>query len=368
MQPNSPLSSIEEVIEDARNGKMFILVDDEERENEGDLIIPAQMATPKAINFMATHGRGLICLTLTQKRVDDLKLPLMAQQNGTRHGTAFTVSIEAKEGVSTGISAPDRAHTIATAIDPTKGAGDIVSPGHIFPLAARDGGVLVRAGHTEASVDIARLSGLNPSSVICEILSEDGTMARMPELCEFATKHDLRIATIADLIAYRRRTETLVQRGIESEITSHFGGTFRTLIYTNTIEYAEHIVLIKGSINPNDSVWVRIHVSDVLHDALGDAYHNKYLELQHAMQMIDQHGAGVIILIREPRKDRVSTILETRKNPPQKTSHALKDYGIGAQILLDLGIHHMTLLTNSHPSAVGLEGYGLIIDGYQRII
>ena len=253
------LSSIEEIIEDARNGKMFILVDDQERENEGDLVIPAQMATPDAINFMATHGRGLICLALTRNRIEELNLTLMSQSNTSRHETAFTTSIEAKEGVTTGISASDRARTIAVAIDVSKGCDDICTPGHVFPLASRDGGVLVRAGHTEASVDIARLSGLNPAGVICEIMNEDGSMARMPDLVSFAQKHGLKIATIADLISFRLRNDRIVQAEVETNIETIVGGTFRTIVYKNTAEASEHIALVKGDVSTELPTLVRMH-------------------------------------------------------------------------------------------------------------
>src|SRR5579862_661717 len=253
------LSSIEELIEDARNGRMFILVDAEDRENEGDLVIPAQMCTPQAVNFMAKYGRGLICLALTAERADALRIPMMTQANGTPNQTAFTVSIEAKEGISTGISAHDRAHTISVAIDSTKGPDDIVSPGHVFPLIARHGGTLVRAGHTEAAVDIPRLAGLYPAGVICEIMNDDGTMARMPDLIQFSQLHGLKIGTIADLIAYRRRYDHFVKRTVESEFQSHFGGVWRMFVYVNTIEYAEHIALVKGDISTPEPVMVRMH-------------------------------------------------------------------------------------------------------------
>src|SRR5579872_7419988 len=265
------ISPIDEIIEEARNGKMFILVDDEDREDEGDLVIPAQMATPQAINFMAKHGRGLICLALTRERVEQLRLPLMPQQNASRLRTAFTVSIEAREGVTTGISAPDRARTIATAIDPTKGPDDLVTPGHIFPLMARDGGVLVRSGHTEAAVDVARLAGLNPSGVICEIMSDDGTMARRPELVAFAQRHAVKIATIADLIAYRRRHDRIVERLLEAPFWSEHGGEWRMNIYANKVSYAEHIALIKGDITTPEPVLVRMHAMNVLDDALANS-------------------------------------------------------------------------------------------------
>lgn len=361
------LSSIEDIIEDARNGRMFILVDDEDRENEGDLVIPAQMATPQAINFMATHGRGLICLTLTAERVKQLKLPLMSRNNDSRHQTAFTVSIEAKEGVTTGISASDRARTVAVAIDPTKGAADIASPGHVFPLEARDGGVLVRAGHTEAAVDVARLAGLNASGVICEIMNDDGTMARLPDLVEYAKKHDLKIATIADLIAYRMAHDRIVSRTLETEIESLYGGTFRMIVYVNSVHYAEHIALVKGDISGDQPVPVRMHQLNVLDDVLGDMSTGKAHELHQAMRMINEIGRGVMVLIREPRStslsDRVRQHLETESSGQP----ILRDYGVGAQILVDLGIRDMVLITNSRKNIVGLEGYGLSVVAHQEI-
>jgi len=362
------LARIEEIIEDARNGRMFILVDDEDRENEGDLVIPAQMATPEAINFMAKYGRGLICLALTQERADKLNLRLMARQNSSRHQTAFTVSIEAREGVTTGISAPDRARTIAVAIDPAHGPADIASPGHVFPLVARDGGVLVRAGHTEAAVDIARLAGLNASGVICEIMKDDGTMARLPDLLEFAKEHNLKVATIADLIAYRRRSEKLVQPVAETLIESTNGGEWKLIVYANQTHYAEHIALVKGDITKSKSpVWVRMHALDLLHDVLGDTFDSKASSLSTAMNMIAGHGSGVVVLIREPRPTAVSSRIRSRLGEPTEPRSELRDYGIGAQILLDLGVREMILLSNSQRAVVGLEGYGLEIKGYQSV-
>jgi 3,4-dihydroxy 2-butanone 4-phosphate synthase / GTP cyclohydrolase II len=355
-------SPIEEVIEEARNGRMFILVDDEDRENEGDLVIPAQMATPEAINFMAKYGRGLICVALTRQRCEQLNLPLMAQHNASRLQTAFTVSIEAKEGVTTGISAPDRARTIAIAIDPTRGPEHIVTPGHIFPLMARDGGVLVRTGHTEASVDIARLAGLNPSGVICEIMSEDGTMARRPELVAFAQRHALKIATIADLIAYRRRHDRIVERILEAPFWSHHGDEWRMHIYVNKVAYAEHIALVKGDVSTPEPVLVRMHAVNILDDALANSKSGRGKILQRAMDMIAAERRGVVVLLREPTltalSDRVRGFIETGQ--PQQE---LRDYGIGAQILLDLGVRDMILLTNRPRLIVGLDGYGLHVVG-----
>jgi 3,4-dihydroxy 2-butanone 4-phosphate synthase/GTP cyclohydrolase II len=360
------LSPIEDIIEEARSGRMFILVDDEDRENEGDLVIPAQFATPEAINFMAKHGRGLICLSLTRERTERLGLNLMSRENNSRHQTAFTVSIEAREGVTTGISAADRAHTIQVAIDPSRAAHDIASPGHVFPLVAKDGGVLVRAGHTEAAVDISKLAGLNPSGVICEIMNDDGTMARLPDLIEFAKTHNLKIATIADLISYRRRSEKLVTRVIESDFDSRFGGTFRMIVYTATHEYAEHIALVKGTLNPSDPVHVRMHSLNLLQDMLGDASTGSSV-LQAAMQQIDKHGSGVIVLIREPIRTSVSDRLRLMLGKQPIAPMDLRDYGIGAQILLDLGVRDMILLSNSKRTIIGLDGYGLTIKGYQPI-
>lgn len=364
----SPLfSPIEDVIDDARQGRMFILVDDEDRENEGDLVIPGEMATPEAINFMAKFGRGLICLALTRERVEALKLPLMPQHNGSRLQTAFTVSIEAREGVTTGISAPDRARTIAVAIDPAKNGYDLVTPGHIFPLMARDGGVLVRTGHTEASVDIARLAGLNPSGVICEIMKDDGTMARRSDLIDFAATHQLKIATIADLIAYRRRHEKLVARSVETTITSRFGGAFRVIVYVNTLNNIEHLALVAGDVTTGGPVLVRMHGLNLLDDVLGCGIGGRGGELQSAMQTIGAVGRGVIVLLRESPGTALGD--QVRHHLGQQTAASqLRDYGVGAQILLDLGVKEMILLSNTHKTIVGLDGYGLVITGQQSII
>jgi 3,4-dihydroxy 2-butanone 4-phosphate synthase/GTP cyclohydrolase II len=359
------LSPIEAILADARAGKMFILVDDEDRENEGDLVIPAQFADAEAVNFMAKHGRGLICLTLTRERVEQLGLPLMSQHNGTRHQTAFTVSIEAREGVTTGISAADRAQTIAVAIGHNRTRADIVTPGHVFPLMAKDGGVLVRAGHTEAAVDIARLAGLNPAGVICEIMNDDGSMARLPDLITFAQKHGLKIATIADLIAYRRRSEKLVECISESAFVSQYGGEFHMKVYKSAPDYAEHVALVKGDIRSGGPALVRMHALDVLADTLGDVSHGKQNDLKHAMETIGRAGRGVVVLIREPRKTALSDRVRSLRDAEPPSS--LRDYGIGAQILLDLGVKEMTLLSNSQRPVVGLEGYGLEIRGYERL-
>ncbi|SHJ15650.1 3,4-dihydroxy-2-butanone-4-phosphate synthase [Wenxinia saemankumensis] len=354
------ISTTEEIIEEARNGRMFLLVDHEDRENEGDLVIPAQMATPEKINFMATHGRGLICLAMTGERVDQLGLPLMASQNSSRHETAFTVSIEAREGVSTGISAHDRALTIAIAIDASKGPADIATPGHVFPLRAREGGTLVRAGHTEAAVDLARLAGLNPSGVICEVMAEDGTMARLPELVAFAQLHNIKIGTISDLIAYRRRHDNLVRIREERQITSEFGGDWTLRIYTDSAEGAEHIALVKGDVAGDEPVLVRMHALDPLLDVVGTGPKGRRDEFGDAMELIAQEGRGVLVLLR----DLHMKVAASEEVSPQ----TLRQYGLGAQILSSLGLSRITLLTNSpRPRVVGLEAYGLEIAGTRKI-
>lgn len=353
------LSSIEEILKEARAGRMFILVDDENRENEGDLVIPAEMADAQAVNFMAKYGRGLICLALEHGQVQRLGLPPMARHNTSRHETAFTVSIEAREGVTTGISAADRAHTIQVAINPQVQRHEIASPGHVFPLEARTGGVLVRAGHTEAAVDIARLAGLKPAGVICEIMNDDGTMARMPDLMEFAKAHQLKIATIADLIAYRRRQEKLVERLVEAPFESAFG-TFHSIIYRTNHHYAEHIALVKGDVAGDAPVLVRMHAVDVLNDVLQDQSAGKTPILHAAMRQIDTAGKGVIVLLREPRKTALSDSMRLKLGQPP-AEPILRDYGIGAQILLDLGLKHLQLITSAPKAVVGLEGYGLEI-------
>lgn len=362
-----PRCDIDTILADAKAGKMFILVDDEDRENEGDLVMPAQFADANAINFMAKHGRGLICLSLDSERIKALGLPPMARHNSARHQTAFTVSIEAREGVTTGISAADRAHTIAVAIDEQAGPEAIATPGHVFPLEARDGGVLVRAGHTEAAVDIARLAGLKPAGVICEIMNDDGTMARMDDLKQFAATHELHIATIAELIAYRRRHEKLIERSLTTELASRYG-TFELHLYTTPLAYAEHIALVKGEVSPDREILVRMHAYNLLADTLGDCLDEKTGDLQAAMQQIDRAGNGVVVLIREPRRSAMSDTLKKRIGQPPSQDPQLRDYGIGAQILLDLGVNRMRLLTNSpQRSIVGLEGYGLQIVGYEPI-
>ena len=354
------ISPPEEIIAEAQQGRMFILADDEDRENEGDLIIPAQFATPEAINFMAKFGRGLICLAMEKTQIEKLGLPMMSQQNGTRHQTAFTVSIEAREGVTTGISAADRAHTVQTAISPASGPHNITTPGHVFPLAARPGGVLERAGHTEAAVDIARRAGLIPAGVICEIMNEDGTMSRLPDLVKFAQFHGLKIGTVADLIAYRRRTETLVERRLTQDFTSLHGGDFKLHIYVNKLAKAEHIALVKGDTSGTEPTLVRMHALNVLEDVLGDRSHGHGGELQASMRMVAEAGRGVIVLLREAQAASLSERLATEETA-QKKQDALRDYGVGAQILLDLGVRDMILLSNSHRTIVGLDGYGLHI-------
>jgi 3,4-dihydroxy 2-butanone 4-phosphate synthase/GTP cyclohydrolase II len=363
------LSSPEELIDEARNGRMFILVDDEDRENEGDLIIPAQMATPEKINFMAKYCRGLICLALTKRRVDELGLDLMSRNNGTRHETAFTTSIEAREGVTTGISAADRARTVAVAIDSSKGADEIVTPGHVFPLVARDGGVLVRAGHTEAAVDVARLAGLNPSGVICEIMNEDGTMSRLDDLVTFAQFHNLKIGTIRDLIAYRRRHDHLVEKRAEMTFHSKWGGDWKAMTFFNKATGDEQVALVKGRIDPEQPTLVRMHTLSMFVDAFGEESERAGL-LSRSMELIAEQGSGVIVVINRPMKDSLSRFIKLRaegKGAGAPEVEELRDYGVGAQILAELGVQDMVLLTNTHHTLVGLEGYGLSIVGERPI-
>ena len=352
------ISSVEEIIADARNGRMFILVDHEDRENEGDLVIPAEMATAEAVNFMATHGRGLICLTMTGARIDALGLPLMASKNSSRHETAFTVSIEAREGVETGISAQDRAITIAVAIDPKTVPTDLATPGHVFPLRARDGGVLVRAGHTEAATDISRLAGLNPSGVICEIMKDDGTMARLPDLVSFAQKHNLKIGTISDLIAYRRRHDNLIKERSVKRVQSLYGGDWLMRIFADETHGDEHVVLTKGDLSGDAPVLARVHTLNALEDVLGIG-DDHVGDLQGAMRVIAAEGRGVIVLLRD-----TSMKVEAGEASP----HTLRQYGLGAQILSALGLSAITLVTNSKaPKVVGLDAYGLSIIGTRAI-
>jgi 3,4-dihydroxy 2-butanone 4-phosphate synthase/GTP cyclohydrolase II len=349
------LSPIEDIIKDARNGRMFILVDHEDRENEGDLVIPAQMATPEVINFMAVHGRGLICLALDGKRLDALNLPMMASSNQSRHETAFTVSIEAREGVTTGISAHDRARTIAVAIDETKTSADLASPGHVFPLRAREGGVLVRAGHTEAAVDIARLAGMNPSGVICEIMKDDGTMARLPDLIPFAQKHNLKIGAISDLIAYRRRHDSLVSRVHTQTVQSKDSGAWQLHLFKSIVDDIEHVALVKGDITTPEPVLTRMHAVNILSDIL-ELDSQSEPQLPAAMQAIDKEGRGVIVLIREINGSQTLQDRLTGQEPPKE----LRNYGTGAEILNVLGLRDLILLTNTpQKRLIALDGYGL---------
>ena len=365
------ISPTEDILEDFRNGRMIILTDAEDRENEGDLIIPAQMATPEAINFMAKHGRGLICLSLTEARANKLNLEFMARKNEARNRTAFTVSIEAREGIATGISAHDRAHTIRTAIDQSKGANDIVSPGHVFPLVAREGGVLVRAGHTEASVDLARMAGLYPAGVICEIMNDDGTMARMPDLVAFAQRHGLKVGTIEDMIAYRLKNDRIVKKTSEAKVNSVFGGVFDLNTYVTLVEDVEHIALVKGDLSGPGPVLVRVHAVSVHADLLGIGTHGEKGSLvQKSMELISREGRGVLVLLRDLRPHSVSEWIvkhDQKVRGGRSDERRRVEIGIGSQILRDLGISEMILLTNQPKSRyVGLEGYGLkIVDTRQ---
>lgn len=360
--PESPVSAIEDILEDARNGRPYILIDAEDRENEGDVVIPAQMATPDIINFMARHARGLVCLSITAERAKQLRLPPMVHDNGARNGTAFTVSIEARDGITTGISPKDRAHTIAVAIDPTKDSRDLVSPGHVFPLVARDGGVLVRAGHTEAAVDISRMAGLSPAGVICEIINDDGSMARLPDLIKFGQLHGLKIGTIADLIAYRRRTERFVERVLERPFESQWGGQFRLYVYRNTLDGAEHLALVKQLPQAGKPTLVRMHQLDIASDVLGGlgpSMRAGYVE--QAMQVLAAHdGPAVMVLLRDPDAKVLSNRFGADDEPGQG-ARGLRDYGVGAQILIDLGVREMIALSGTRPKPAALEGYGLSI-------
>lgn len=348
------ITPTEELLEEARRGRMFILVDDEDRENEGDLVIPAQFATPDAINFMARHARGLICLAMTRQRVEQLGLPLMAQSNGTRHQTAFTVSIEARDGVTTGISAADRARTVAVAINPELSREHIVTPGHVFPLVAREGGTLIRAGHTEAAVDFARLAGLNPSGVICEIMNDDGTMARLPDLVTFAQLHGLKLGTIADLIAHRRRTERMAKRVEEGSIRNAVGGEWKLYVYESGLERGEHIALVKGDLSGPEPVLARMHAGNLVNDLVVG---RSVFELHAAMEAISAEGRGVVVILRDWRRDGLSSQLRAERQPAGQP--LLRDYGIGAQILADLGVTDIIRLSNHPRPLVGLEGWGL---------
>ncbi len=362
MKKNYNLASIEEIITEAKQGRMFILVDDENRENEGDLVVPAQFCDDQKINFMAKYGRGLICLALSEARVRELELPLMSLNNQSRNKTAFTVSIEAREGISTGISAFDRAKTVADAINPHKNKDDLVSPGHIFPLQAQNGGVLVRAGHTEAAVDIAKLANLDPSGVICEIMNDDGKMARLPELVKFAKQHKIKIATIADLIEYRRKNEKLVIAKDRRQFTHRDFGEFNLIIYQSKVDNIEHIALIKDKIPQDTPALVRMHHLNIFSDCLDDAGNSKNSLLKKSFKKIAQNGSGVIVIIRQPQECLLDLL-----EKDSTTNQQLRNYGTGAQILTDLGIKNMILLTSSKKSIIGLEGYGLKITGYKKI-
>ncbi|WP_426050342.1 3,4-dihydroxy-2-butanone-4-phosphate synthase [Brevundimonas sp. SL161] len=361
---DSPISPIEDILEDARNGRPYILVDAEDRENEGDVIIPAQFATPDQINFMARHARGLICLAITAERARQLRLPPMAAENRESMATAFTVSIEAAEGVTTGISAADRARTVQVASDPTKTADDIVSPGHVFPLVARDGGVLVRTGHTEAAVDISRMAGLTPAGVICEIMNDDGTMARLPDLVAFAQLHGLKIGTIADLIAYRRRTERFVERIMDQPFESVHGGPFRLMLYRNTIEGAEHVALVHGRIVPGEPTLVRMHQVDFAADLLGHV-EDRQSYIPDALKTITRHdGPGVVVFLRDPTLQGLAERL-AGVDKPAAVDRSLRNYGVGAQILLDLGVEDMIVMSSTRPEPAAIEGYSLRIVGWR---
>jgi len=368
-----PVCTVEEAIDDIRNGRMIILVDDEDRENEGDLCMAAQFVTPESINFMAKHGRGLICLTLSDEMADRLELPLMVRRNESRFGTAFTVSVEAKKGVTTGISAADRATTIQVAVADGASADDLVSPGHVFPIRARKGGVLVRTGQTEGSVDLARLAGLKHAGVICEIMKDDGTMARMPDLEVFAGEHNLKICTIADIIQFRMRNEMLVRRAAEATLPTRYGGTFRIIVYENDVDRMKHVALVKGDIHPDDEVLVRVHSECLTGDVFGSDRCDCGEQLHTAMKMVEKEGKGVIVYMHQEgrgiglaNKIKAYNLQEHGRDTVEANielgfKEDLRDYGIGAQILVDTGVRKMRLLTNNPKKIVGLEGYGVTV-------
>ncbi len=362
------LSSIEDVLKDAAKGKIFILVDDEKRENEGDLCILGEFASPDAINFMAKYGRGLICLSLTRSQSENLGLSLMERRNESRFETAFTVSIEATNGVTTGISAADRSLTIKTAINPKVSQNEITTPGHVFPLIAKDGGTLIRAGHTEAVVDIAKLANSNPSGVICEIMKDNGEMARLPDLINFSKKHDIKIASISDLISYRRKNEIYIKRVSESILESKFGGVWRIIIYKNIIDESEHIALVKGVISKDDTILVRVHALDLLSDVLGNqSTERDGSELSTAMQTIAKNGNGIIILIRDISPESLSKKISKNLKNETKNYSSIREYGVGAQILCDLGVKYMTILSNNKANAIALKGFDLTIKSWEKL-